>query len=545
MKKNLLSFYLICLIVMLSSCSGGDDIANNTGNKKKAYAYFEKTEMSATAGASEYSLAIDWAYSKWSITKGDGDIIKTITPTTGGMLDGKPQTVTIKVDCNANTGLNERTQTIILTDEVNNTTTKITIRQEAAMSIVNLSINTSQRHQSVVGFGGMYNPKIWCGNNLINLSQLQSMYGKDGLGYNILRLMIYPNEADWSADVEAAKAVQQMGGIVFACPWDCTTALAETISVNGRDVKHLKKENYTAYADHLIRYINYMKGQGVNLHAISVQNEPDMDFTFWYPNEVVDFVKAEGQRIRNTGVLLMSPEACGTQPQYTDPIINDAEAMAQTDIIAGHIYQGFIDLDYSYVKNRHDYICSLYSRLSGKTWWMTEHLFNDGEKESDSSKWLFQKWNYVLTHLAKEIHMTMEGNCSAYVYWYLKRFYGLMGDNDSRSPVSEGLITKNGYVLSHYAKYAANTTRIDAQTSDTNIKATAYINKSGDEITIVALNFGNESNMLSIDYPGVKSVTAEETTEKRDMKSVTTEGSESKFYVPISAQSIISIRLKL
>lgn len=141
--------------------------------------------------------------------------------------------------------------------------------------------------------------------------------------------------------------------------------------------------------------------------------------------------------------------------------------------------------------------------------------------------------------------MTMEGNCSAYVYWYLKRFYGLMGDNDSRSPVSEGLITKNGYVLSHYAKYAANTTRIDAQTSDTNIKATAYINKSGDEITIVALNFGNESNMLSIDYPGVKSVTAEETTEKRDMKSVTTEGSESKFYVPISAQSIISIRLKL
>ncbi len=103
---------------MLSSCSGGDDIANNTGNKKKAYAYFEKTEMSATAGAGEYSLAIDWAYSKWSITKGDGDIIKTITPTTGGMLDGKPQTVTIKVACNANTGLNERTQTIILTDEV-------------------------------------------------------------------------------------------------------------------------------------------------------------------------------------------------------------------------------------------------------------------------------------------------------------------------------------------------------------------------------------------------------------------------------------------
>lgn len=38
--------------------------------------------------------------------------------------------------------------------------------------------------------------------------------------------------------------------------------------------------------------------------------------------------------------------------------------------------------------------------------------------------------------------MCMEGYCSAYVYWYLKRFYGMMGDNDERSPVREGEIAK-------------------------------------------------------------------------------------------------------
>ena len=79
----------------------------------------------------------------------------------------------------------------------------------------------------------------------------------------------------------------------------------------------------------------------------------------------------------------------------------------------------------------------------------TEHLFNDGENSDDSSKWEFQKWEYSLNHLGKEIHMCMEGHCSAYIYWYLKRFYGLMGDTDKRSPTSEGEITKNGYIMAH------------------------------------------------------------------------------------------------
>ena len=50
-----------------------------------------------------------------------------------------------------------------------------------------------------------------------------------------------------------------------------------------------------------------------------------MDFTYWTPQEVVDFVKQYGAKIRETGVRLMSPEACGTPPEYTDPIITMPE----------------------------------------------------------------------------------------------------------------------------------------------------------------------------------------------------------------------------
>ena len=77
----------------------------------------------------------------------------------------------------------------------------------------------------------------------------------------------------------------------------------------------------------------------------------------------------------------------------------------------------------SYVKAGRLHV-GLYNRklaAAGKSWWMTEHLFNDGEKEQ-SRLVQFHDWSHNLETLAQEIHMH-GGHCSAYIYWYLKRFY--------------------------------------------------------------------------------------------------------------------------
>ena len=311
------------------------------------------------------------------------------------------------------------------------------------------------------------------------------------------------------------------------------------------DTDHLKPEHYADYADHLIRYIDFMKQNGVDIYAVSVQNEPDMEFTAWTPQEVTAFLKQEGARIRETGVKLMSPEACGYQPEYTDAVLNDAEAFAQTDIVAGHLYQGFIDLSSDYVKDRHDYVCGLYPRLGGKTWWMTEHLFNDGEKEEDPSMWQFLNWDYNFSHLAKEIHMCMDGYCSAYLYWYLKRFYGMIGDNDPRSPVAEGEIAKNGYILAHYAQYATNTTRIAVTSGSENIDATAYINETGNEITLVLLNQSDRTLSIQIPMDGISQATAVETSETKNMETIDVNVTEESVSLSISGESIVSVRIKL
>ena len=309
------------------------------------------------------------------------------------------------------------------------------------------------------------------------------------------------------------------------------------------DTDHLKPEHYADYADHLIRYIDFMKQNGVDIYAVSVQNEPDMDFTAWTPQEVTAFLKQEGARIRETGVKLMSPEACGYQPEYTDAVLNDAEAFAQTDIVAGHLYQGFTDLSSSYVKDRHDYVCALYPRLGGKTWWMTEHLFNDGETEEDPSLWQFWEWDYNFSHLAKEIHMCMDGYCSAYVYWYLKRFYGMIGDTDERCKEEEGEVSKNGYILSHYARYATGTTRIAVTSASENIEATAYLNEATGEVTLVLLNQSDRTLSLVIPISGASQASAVETNETKNMEPADVTVTKESVSLPISGKSIVSVRI--
>ena len=535
--KQLKSFLFLFLASTLFWACSDDDTVNKSlwGD---SYARFVRNAMTVTSTEGTAEAIIDWQQSTWEITLGEGNIVTNVTPTSGGDNNGEHQFTKVTLTCNANTSMDTRTQVIRLTDR-NGTTTELTITQEGAGGIA-LTVDPAVKYQPVAGFGGMYAVSIW-GTPTITADEMNKMYSPDGLGYSILRLMIYADETRWADDVDGAKIAQSHGATVFACPWNIPAEWADKVD----DKDHLKPEHYTAYADHLIKYINFMKQNGVDIYAVSVQNEPDMDFTAWTPQEVVNFLKQEGARIRETGVKLMSPEACGYQPEYTDAVLNDAEAFAQTDIVAGHLYQGFIDLSSDYVKDRHDYVCGLYPRLGGKTWWMTEHLFNDGEKEEDPSMWQFLNWDYNFSHLAKEIHMCMDGYCSAYLYWYLKRFYGMIGDNDPRSPVAEGEIAKNGYILAHYAQYATNTTRIAVTSGSENIDATAYINETGNEITLVLLNQSDRTLSIQIPMDGISQATAVETSETKNMETIDVNVTEESVSLSISGESIVSVRIKL
>ncbi len=117
--------------------------------------------------------------------------------------------------------------------------------------------------------------------------------GENQLGLSICRVFVNDNSNQWNRALATAKYAQSNGAIVFASPWNPPSSMTETFSKQGdADAKRLKKSSYGAYADHLNNFVKYMKNNGVDLYAISIQNEPDwgFDWTWWTEDECVDFL---------------------------------------------------------------------------------------------------------------------------------------------------------------------------------------------------------------------------------------------------------------
>jgi glucuronoarabinoxylan endo-1,4-beta-xylanase len=136
-------------------------------------------------------------------------------------------------------------------------------------------IDPSAPRQTIRGFGGMTHA-AWIGD--LTAAQRDTAFGTgDGrLGFSVLRLPVPENQADWSRDLATAKRAVELGVTVFASPWNPPANMTETfVRGSQTNAKRLRYDMYGAYAKHLNDFNTYMRNNGVNLYAISVQNEPD------------------------------------------------------------------------------------------------------------------------------------------------------------------------------------------------------------------------------------------------------------------------------
>lgn len=114
----------LCIFLMGMSCwtCSDNNNAETDDNGKGAYALFLKKSITVSAGENQTEIVVEWAKTSWEITFEQGDIVKSITPMSGGSNDGEKQYTKIKVICNANTSMKQRTQTIHITDKANKQT---------------------------------------------------------------------------------------------------------------------------------------------------------------------------------------------------------------------------------------------------------------------------------------------------------------------------------------------------------------------------------------------------------------------------------------
>ena len=342
----------------------------------------------------------------------------------------------------------------------------------SAASVCEIDIDTE--YQTIDGFGGMNHPE-WTGKDLTE-AQRQKVFGNgnDELGFTILRVFVNPDSNQWYRAVPTAKFADEHGVKVFASPWEPPSNLAESGGSGGK--LHLPESNYAAYAEHLNNFGNYVKSQGVDLYAISVQNEPDYasEWTVWSTDETTNFLANYADKITSTRV--MSPESFQYAPEnaswvpdggkkYYTKILNNSKAFANCDIFGTHFYgTQRAWMDFPALEN------------CGKPIWMTE-VYTDSKNDADL-------WPMALD-VSENIHNGLVvGNMSAYVWWYIRRSYGPLKE--------DGTISKRGYCMAQYSKFIRpGDVRIAATEQPTSdVYISAYKNDDG-QVTIVAVNMGD------------------------------------------------------
>jgi glucuronoarabinoxylan endo-1,4-beta-xylanase len=305
---------------------------------------------------------------------------------------------------------------------------------------------------------------------------------------------------------------QQAGATVFASPWSAPASMKTNGSVNEGS---LSTSSYADYAAYLKAYVNYAASQGVNLYAISLQNEPDWnpcdpsgtdegptgkdcyESCLWTAAQFDAWIAGNGS-VLTTGtnpVKLMMPESYSFSSAMSDTALDDSAAEPYISIIGGHLYGS---APYYYTK----------AKDKGKEVWMTEHYLSP---ISGSTPEIADA-----IALAEELHNSITvGQYNAYVWW----------GSSATNPYSAALIDDSnnpnyfGYAMAQFARFVRpGYVRVDAPaTPATGVYLSAYSgsDSSGNShFVIVAINSNTYATALpiSIENATVTSLTPYQTT---------------------------------
>ncbi len=341
---------------------------------------------------------------------------------------------------------------------------------EAAVTIL-----ASENKQVIQGFGcaTVFNPP---NTTALTTQEFDRLFasGNGQVGLNFLRIRIASDDAWREVELNNAKAAMLRGAKVFASPWSPPARMKTNNSIIGTGGK-LKPDSAAAYAKYLNDFAVYMASNAAPLYAVSVQNEPDWAPDYegcaWTATEMRDFLKNHGALI--TATRLMAPELVNNNQTYVNTILSDDAAAANIDILATHIYGGGI------VENQ-------LAKSKGKEIWMTEHL--------DTLTTYAASLN-----TAVEIHDCFtKANFSAYIWWYGKRFYGLIGQ--------DGAVTKRGYVVSQFSRFIEEGAVRLGSTSNSRAEVLISAYKNGTKKVIVAINPGPVDIKQTIFFQGASAV---------------------------------------
>lgn len=340
--------------------------------------------------------------------------------------------------------------------------------------------------------------------------------GEGQLGFSILRLRIPPDQDQWSINLPSATRAHEMGVTIIASPWSPPASMKTNNDLVGGE---LREDMYQAYADYLDAFNAYMEGEGIPVYGVSVQNEPDIQVSYescdWSPEQMRKFMAENAGSI---GTRVIAPESFQFRKQMSDPILNDSTAAAHLGILGGHIYGGGL-ATYPLAEEK------------GKELWMTEHLELDTDPAANIGT-------------AYEIQRVMKVGMSAYIWWYIVRYYGPISDGE-QGPYRKGEVTKRGYMMAQFSRFIRpGFVRIHTAGPDlrSGVSTTAY--KDSSKVVIVAINTSASPTDVTFTLEGgsagpFKRYVTSETQDVEELDNV--DVAEDRFTVTLGAGSVTTL----
>ena len=278
---------------------------------------------------------------------------------------------------------------------------------------------------------------------------------------------------------------------IIASPWSPPIWM----KTNGASMGgHLLEKYYASYANYFVKYIQSMKQKGININAITLQNEPEhggnnpsllMD-----ANEQANFLaKYVGPQLKaahlNTEVILFDHNA--DHPNYPIAVLNNAAAKQYAAGSAFHLYLGN-EAALSQVHNAHPDKKLMFTEqwtgakgeYGGDLMWHLEHIVL-GTINNWSTAVI--EWNLAAD---AKFNPHTPGGCTE-----CKGAFTIQGDTVSRNV--------SYYIIGQASKYIPEgAIRVAVQSNNNAVKSTGFVLPNGKKAGIF-VNTGGDTKLKLTD----------------------------------------------
>ena len=395
-------------------------------------------------------------------------------------------------------------------------------------SYPSIKVSTSETYQTVEGFGFTLTGGSAEVINSLNSSKKQELLeklfgsGENSIGISYLRISVGasdlnatpytyndlpPGETDedlseFSLQPDMDDVIPLLQEIleinpgigIMATPWSAPVWMKDNKSTIGGS---LLPKYYDVYADYLVKYIREMEQLGIEIHALTPQNEPlhagnnpSMHMT---ATEQANFIKNSlGPAFVKAGIEtdIIIYDHNADKPEYPIAVLSDALARQYISGSAFHLYAG----DISALSTVHD-------AFPNKDIYFTEQYTSSTGDFGGDLKW----------HLKNVIIGSMRNWSKTALEWNLANNSSFGPHTPGGCTTCKGAVTVSSsssytenvgyYIIAHASKFVPpGSVRISSNIID-DLYNVAFRTPSGDKVLIV-LNDGNSFQNFNIEYSG-------------------------------------------